>query len=176
MSIPYDDQPTARTAEPKPTRETQQPTVKAPRKPLRVWPGVIAAVLLALSWFVVPALIPQAAFYGLLGGAVSVLIILLWWLIFSRARWYERLGAVALMVVALIATKQLVHPSIAGGGMGGLIYVVAVPWLALALVAWAVATRHLSDGLRRASLLAVIVARVWRVHVDSHRRLNSNSR
>jgi outer membrane protein assembly factor BamB len=159
MSIPYNDQPTALTAEPDqhPTPDTRHPTPNAVRKPLRVWPGVVAAVLLALVWFVVPILIPQAAFYGLLGGAVSVLVILLWWLIFSRARWYERLGAVALMVVALIATKQLVHASIAGGGMGGLIYVVAVPWLALALVAWAVASRRLSDGLRRASLVVLIV-------------------
>ncbi|MBC8029968.1 MAG: PQQ-binding-like beta-propeller repeat protein [Pyrinomonadaceae bacterium] len=146
MAIPHSDEPTL--------KQIDAPT---PRKPLRLWPGVIAAVLLALAWFVVPILIPQAAGYGLLGGAVSVLAILVWWLIFSRARWYERLGAVALMIVALIATKQLVHASIAGGGMGGLIYVIAVPWLALSLVAWAVATRRLSDGLRRASLVVVIV-------------------
>jgi len=152
MSIPYNEQPTALTAEP-----DQHPTTNAPRKPLRLWPGVAAAVLLALAWFVVPYVLPQAASYALLAGAVSVLAILLWWLLFSRARWYERLGAVALIVVALIATKQLVHTSIAGGGMGGLIYVIAVPFLALALVAWAVASRRLSDGLRRASLVVVIV-------------------
>ena len=145
----------ANPPEPTPVNEPTPANSKL-RKPLRLWPGVIAAVLLALAWFVVPILIPSAALYGMLVGAVSVLVILLWWLIFSRARWYERLGAIALMVVALIVTKQLVHPSIAGGGMGGLIYVVAVPWLALALVAWAVATRRLSDGLRRASLLALI--------------------
>ena len=60
--------------------------------------------------------------------------------------------------------------------MGGLIYVVAVPWLALALVAWAVATRRLSDGLRRASLLAAIVVVCVRVHAYSNRRLNGDSR
>jgi outer membrane protein assembly factor BamB len=159
MSIPYDDQPAAISSEPHqhPTPDTDNPTPNAVRKPLRVWPGVIAAVVLVLAWFVIPVLIPPAAGYGLLGGAVSVLVILLWWLIFSRARWYERIGVVALMVVALMVTKRLVHPSIAGGGMGGLLYVVAVPWLALALVAWAVATRRLSDGLRRAALLAAIV-------------------
>ncbi len=149
MDIAQTDLPTPQTV-----AHTDKPT---PRKPLRLWPGVAAAVLLALAWFVVPYVLPQAAFYALLVGAVSVLAILLWWLLFSRARWYERLGAVALIVVALIATKQLVHTSIAGGGMGGLIYVIAVPFLALALVAWAVASRHLSDGLRRASLLVVIV-------------------
>ena len=159
MSIPYNDQPTAPHAEPDqhPAPATQHRTPNAPRKPLRLWPGVIAAALLAVAWFVVPFLIPEAALYGLLGGAVSVLAILLWWLIFSRARWFERLGAIALMIVALLATKQLVHESIAGGGMGGLLYVIAVPCLALALVTWAVASRRLSDGLRRASLVVTIV-------------------
>jgi outer membrane protein assembly factor BamB/uncharacterized membrane protein YhaH (DUF805 family) len=154
MDITHSDNPSLKQTEEPTFNKTDQP---APRKPLRLWPGVIAAVLLVLAWFVFPAVLPQAAVYGLLGGAVSVLVILLWWLIFSRARWYERLGVVALMVVALIVTKRLVHPSIAGGGMGGLIYVVAVPWLALALVAWAVVTRRLSDGLRRVSLVVAIV-------------------
>ncbi len=134
--------------------QTHEPTLK---KPLRLWPGVIAAALLALSWFGVPIVIPEAALYGLLGGALSALAILVWWLFFSRAPWAERVGAIVLMVVAVVATKLLVHESIAGGGMGMLLYVVAIPVLALALVAWAVASRRLSDGLRRASLVVIIV-------------------
>lgn len=146
MDIAQTDEPTV--------NQTDKPTSQ---KPLRLWPGVIAAALLALAWFVVPFLIPEAALYGLLGGAVSALAVLLWWLFFSRARWFERLGAIVLMIVVLLATKRLVHESIAGGGMGMLLYVVAVPVLGLALVAWAVASRRLSDGLRRASLVVIIV-------------------
>ena len=33
---------------------------------------------------------------GLLGGVVGALLIVLWWLFFSRARWSERIGAIAL--------------------------------------------------------------------------------
>src|SRR5688500_12563091 len=40
--------------------------------------------------------------------------------------------------------------------MGALFYVLAIPTLSLAFVAWAVATRHLSDGLRRATMVAAI--------------------
>ncbi|HYN81556.1 MAG TPA: PQQ-binding-like beta-propeller repeat protein, partial [Gemmatimonadaceae bacterium] len=95
--------------------------------------------------------------YGLLGGALGILGIVVWWLFFSRARWFERLGAIVLMVVALFATFRIVHVSIANGAMGYLFPVLAVPVLCLALVAWAVATRRLSDRFRRASLLVTIL-------------------
>jgi outer membrane protein assembly factor BamB len=82
-----------------------------------------------------------------------------WWLFFSRAPWVERVGALVLMVVAIIATKRFVHESIAGGGMGMLLYVYAIPVVSLALVVWAVASRRLSlsRGLRRASLVVAIL-------------------
>ena len=128
-----------------------------PRKPLRVWPGVIAASLLALGRFVVPSIAPETILYGFLAGAVAILGVLVWWLGFSRARWFERLGAVLLIIGALFATHRLVHISISNGSMGYLFPVLAVPVFCLALVAWAVATRHLSDNLRRASLVLVIL-------------------
>ena len=134
--------------------QTDAPTLK---KPLRLWPGVVAAVLLLLGRFVVPIIMPEAILYGLICGLVAVLAIFAWWVFFSRARWFERLGAIALMVVALIATKRLVHASIAGGAMGNLLYVIAIPVLSLALVAWAVVTRRLSNGLRRAALVITIL-------------------
>jgi hypothetical protein len=55
------------------------------------------------------------------GGAVCALVLLVWWLFFSRARWSDRLGALILMIVGVLATKRLVHPSIAGAGMGMLL-------------------------------------------------------
>ena len=61
------------------------------------------------------------------------------------------------MIVAVFATSRLVHPSIAGGGMGMLLYVWPIPACGLALVAWAVASRRLSNGLRRASMVATIL-------------------
>src|SRR5207244_4126423 len=71
--------------------------------------------------------------------------------------WVERVGAVLLMVVALVAIKRVVHESIAGGGMGMLLYIYAIPVVSLALVVGAVASRRLSSGPRRASLIVAIL-------------------
>ena len=87
--------------------QTEAPTT---RKPLRVWPGVVIATLLLLSMFALPAVAPGAVIYGMLGGAVCALAILVWWVFFSRASWAERLGAIALMAVALFATDAPAAP------------------------------------------------------------------
>ena len=134
-----------------PSHETTSP------RPLRLWPGVVAAALLLLLRFVVPIVAPEAMVFGLIGHALCALAILLWWVFFSRAPWSERLGAILLMSVALFVTSRIVHPSIAGAGQGKFLYVMAIPVLCLALVAWAVASRRLSRGPRRASMVAAIV-------------------
>ncbi len=125
---------------------------------LRVWPGVVAVVALGLLWLAT-FVTPDAFFIAMMGGFACGLVVLVWWLFFSRAPWVERVGAIVLAVVALIATKRVVHESIAGGGMGMLLYVYAIPVVSLALVVWAVAIRRLSlsSGLRRASLVVAIL-------------------
>ena len=128
-----------------------------PRKPLRLWPGVVAAVLLLLVRFVVPIVVPGAGALGMLGGLAGGLAVVVWWLFFSRAPWSERVGAIVLMVVAVLATSRIVHESIANGMMGMMLPIYAIPVLSLALVAWAVASRRLSDGPRRASMVAAIL-------------------
>jgi outer membrane protein assembly factor BamB len=127
------------------------------RTPLRVWPGVVIVALQVAARFLLPAVAPEAAVYGVLGGVVGGLGVVLWWLFLSRAPWSERLGAVVLMVVALFATSRLVHVSIAEGAQGMLLILLAVPGVGLAFVVWAVATRRLSDGPRRASMVATIL-------------------
>jgi outer membrane protein assembly factor BamB len=134
------------------------------RAPLRVWPGVVLAIVLVLARYVVPLLGPDVEVYsmplpiiGILGGVVCAIAIVLWWLFFSRAPWSERLGAIVVMTAALFATSRVVHESIAGGMMGALLYIYAIPLLGVALVAGALATRHLPDGTRRAALFAAIV-------------------
>src|SRR4051812_46668436 len=86
-------------------------------RPLRLWPGV---VLVALQWvfrFGVPLIAPDAVPVAVLGSVACGLGVIIWWLFFSRASWADRLGAILLMIVAVIVTRQLVHPSIAGGMM-----------------------------------------------------------
>jgi outer membrane protein assembly factor BamB len=136
------------------TAQTDAPT---PRKPFRLWPGVSLVILQWLAWFVVPFFLPDTHLYGLLGGVLCALGILVWWMFFSRAPWVERVGALVLMVVAPIGTKVIVHKSIAGGGMGMLLFILVIPVLSLALVAWAVASRRLSAGPRRAALVVVML-------------------
>jgi outer membrane protein assembly factor BamB len=124
---------------------------------MRLWPGVVIAILQLVIRFVVPAIRPDLSVYGVLGSMACALAILLWWLLLSRAPWPDRLGALALAAVALFTTKFLVHESIATGGMGMLFYMLAVPWLSLALVAWAVLSRNLAAGMRRATMVATIL-------------------
>jgi len=134
---------------------TDEPT---PRKPLRLWPGVIAAVLLALVRFGVPLVLPDAGMLAVLGAVVGGLVIVLWWVFFSRAPWSERLGVVVLMIVVVVATRYIVHESIRGGMMGMMLPIyLAIPGLGLALVAWAVASRRVAPGPRRAALVAIIL-------------------
>src|SRR5215210_3527682 len=137
---------------------TSQINLPTSRKPLRVWPGVVAVVVLGLLWLV-PFVFNDAAMVPMMGGLACGLAVLVWWLFFSRAPWVERVGAVALIVAALFAAKRFVHESIAGGGMGMLLFVYAIPVVSVALVVWAVASRRLSlsGGPRRASLVVAIL-------------------
>ncbi|MGH9851183.1 MAG: PQQ-binding-like beta-propeller repeat protein [Blastocatellia bacterium] len=128
------------------------------QKPLRVWPGVVAVAALCLLWLV-PFVFNDAFMVTIFGGLGCALIVLVWWLFFSRAPWVERVGAIVLMVVALAATKFVVHESIAGGGMGMLFYIYAIPVLSFAFAAAVVASSRLflSSGPRRASLAGAIL-------------------
>ena len=136
---------------------TIETTLAPPRKPLRVWPGVIAVGLQWLGWFVVPAIFPQAAIVALFSGVIGGLAIILWWLLFSRAPWIERIAALVLIVFALIGTKRVVHESISGGAMGMLMYILAIPVFSMGLVLWAVVTRHFSAAKRRLAFVPMLV-------------------
>jgi signal transduction histidine kinase len=127
------------------------------RKPLRLWPGIAVAVLLIVVGYVIPIFMPQYAGLGMIGAALCALIVILWWVLFSRARWYERLGAIVLIIVAVIAERPFVHASIAGGAMGNLSYILAIPTLSVALVAWAAVSRRLAPGARAAAAVVAVV-------------------
>jgi outer membrane protein assembly factor BamB len=122
-----------------------------------LWPGVVAALLQWLIWLVVPAFAPEQGGAAILGGVFFGLVIVVWWLFFSRAPWLERLGALAAMVVAAAATSRLVHESIANGMMGFMLFVYAIPVMTAALVVWAVAGHRLSGAMRPASMAAAIL-------------------
>jgi outer membrane protein assembly factor BamB len=134
-----------------------QPTGQPiPRKPLRLWPGVVLAIVQVVVTFGIRVFAPDAPLEGVLAGPVCALAIVLWWVLLSRARWFERVGAVVLMVAAMFATTRIVDKSIATGAQGMLLYILAIPAVGFAFAVWAVATSRLSDGLRRATMVATI--------------------
>ena len=133
-------------------------TMLSARKPLRLWPGVIVAVLTVAVRLVVPVVAPEASVNGVFVGIIGAALIVLWWLFFSRAAWVERIGAVLVTIAAYFAVKPFLHPSVAGGLMGNMFAVYAIPAvIGPAFVAWAVATRGLSNGVRRATMVMTIV-------------------
>jgi len=118
------------------------------RRKLRLWPGVALVVIQWLAFVGIPLVDHANAVYGLLGAMGCSLLVVLWWLLLSRAPWPERLGAIALMILAVVASALVVHISIANAGMGRLAYFYPLPVYCVALVVWAAATRRLASGAR----------------------------
>ncbi len=137
--------------------KTNEPT---PLKPLRLWPGLVAAIMLLLVKFIVPMIMSDALAVAMFGALLCGLIVIVWWAFFSRAPRFERWGAVILMIIALIAVRPFLHKSIATAGIGMLFPILAIPLLSLAFVAWAVFSHHFSNSLRRVTMVVTILLAV----------------
>jgi outer membrane protein assembly factor BamB len=124
-------------------------------KPLRVWPGVVLAVALLAARFGVKAVVPGFTGFsrGMMWSFYAAGAALLWWLLLSRARWFERLGAVALIALGLYGSWQLRHPSMSLLWLLGY----AVPSVILALVVGAFAARNMDAAPRRVTIAAAIL-------------------
>ncbi|HLY20333.1 MAG TPA: PQQ-binding-like beta-propeller repeat protein [Bryobacteraceae bacterium] len=107
--------------------------------------------------FAVPVVMPDALIFGVLSGPIAGVLVVLWWLFFSRAPWSERLGGIGLMIVGLLAAYRFIDVSIKTGAMGYLFPFLALPFVGYALVAWAVVARRLPDRARRVSMAATIL-------------------
>ena len=93
----------------------------------------------------------------MLTGVIMGLLIVVWWLFFSRLQWLERFAALVLIVLAVILLTRLVHVSISNGMMGAMLYVISIPVMSLALVGAAVAGNRLSRAGRRVAIVAAIL-------------------
>ena len=133
----------------------QQTVESTRRKPLRLWPGVVAVILLWLARFGLKIVMPgfEGFELGMMGGFLGALAVGVWWAFFSRAPHVERWGAIVAMVVVMLGTWHIRHESMGPLWLAGY----AVPFLCLAFVAWAVASRRLSDGPRRLTMVATIL-------------------
>ncbi len=122
----------------------------AARKPLRLWPGVVIVALQLFALYVPGYFAPAspAMFFGVMGSfTVGTLLLFIWWLFFSRARWSDRLGGIALLVVVHAVAFLLADPSAKMVAM-----VPGIPWLCAVFVA------SLFFGRRSVTVVAVLVA------------------
>ncbi len=131
-------------------------TAQDPSPPLRLWPGVAAVTLLWILRFVLPVFVPDLAPIGAMAGPLFWLIIVVWWIFFSRASRVERFGGVLLLIVAVFAMRPLLHESMATGAMGLLYYFYVIPVLSLAFVLWAALSRYLPQRQRWVALIVAV--------------------
>jgi hypothetical protein len=113
---------------------------------------VVAIALLFVVRFGVLWIAPDRIAFGVFGGLILGLVVLIWWAFFSRARPIERILAVAMIAIGLAATPLILHESIAKGMMGLMFIIYGTPFLCLALVVWAVASRRLPQARRLVEL------------------------
>jgi outer membrane protein assembly factor BamB len=124
---------------------------------LRLWPGLVAVTLQWLLWLGLPAVAPEQGGTAIVGGLVLGLVVFGWWLFASRTPWLERLGLVAVIVLAVAVTRGFVHASITGGMMGFMLFIYAIPAMSLALVVGATLSRRMSNAGRRATMAAAVL-------------------
>lgn len=143
------------------TGETTHAMTAPSTRPLRLWPGMAAIVLLLISRFGVKAIVPgfkgfMWAIEGTFGCAIAII---LWWVFFSRARWVDRIGGILLMAAGLSGSWFVKHESMGPAWM----FAYAVPFVLLAFVASAYATKALPLSRRRSLMAVAIVASslVW---------------
>ncbi len=157
------------------------PAGSALRKPLRLWPGVALGVLILVLRYLPPQIAPRlfepdtalnVTLFGFFGALLASVLVLLWWLLFSRAPWVDRLLALGLVAVGFLAGPLVQDVSITAGAMGLLYPILVIPIVALAFVAWAALTQHLSDGVRRKTMAAAILLAFASVGLIRHGRLH----
>ncbi len=129
------------------------------KKPVKLLPGLIIVIIQWLLRFVIPMffhgdIITQLA---VIGGLFCGIVLLIWWVFFSRVKWFERIEAVVLMIAAIVITSLFLDKSITTSMMGLMFPVYSVPIICLAFIIWAFLTRDLSTGIRRLTMAATII-------------------
>ncbi len=122
-------------------------------RPLRVWPALLLVVGMMILR-ALPSLIEDGPAYLWMSSAFGPLLcsvlILIWWLAFSRATWRERLLGAVVVFAGLIAVVACLHPTMRGPGT--MVMTIPMGFAAMAVMA-AVFSRTLSA--RRTWLLSL---------------------
>lgn len=157
---------TAKDVDPQPKSAAGSGENATKRPPIRFWPAVIIVVV---GW--IGAVVGGVAVD--LGGSNAVLMIAgfaspflialllgLWWLFASRARWRDRLLLTAWMIVLAVVTGLVIDRGLLWG-----YYLFAVPAAASLVVLWWAASGWLPTRTRRAgvALVPVLAFAIWLV-------------
>lgn len=124
---------------------------------LRLWPGVILAIVLVLLRYVLFYIEPRSAFLSFMGGMFLSIAILVWWVFFSRAPKFEKWGGLIIIILSLAVINLLNDISIATANMGMMYIMYALPVVCVALVLWAALTRKSSVNVRRSSMIITLL-------------------
>jgi outer membrane protein assembly factor BamB len=133
------------------------PATTDPSPKIRLWPGVAAAALILTAILVIPLVAPGQMMFSVGGGAAGAVAVIIWWLFFSRAPWFERIGAIILMAFVMYGISRLLHPSIQGGMMGMMPFIYGLPTMTTAFVLWAVLANRGGQGVVRYVSMAAFV-------------------
>src|SRR5918994_5205003 len=126
-------------------------------RPLRLWPGVVIVAAQWIARFGIPIVAPDQTMYAVMAGMLGFVGIVIWWLFFSRAVWFERIAAVVVMIAAIAGTYPFLDMSLATGAMGMLFVIMVVPGISFAFVFWAVVSRPWTTAMRRLTMAVAIV-------------------
>jgi len=137
------------------TFENNKSIAGSPVRPLRLWPGIVAIVLLILARFALKALVPgfEGFMWAIQGSLLCAAAIILWWLFFSRAPWPDRAGALVFIAAALGSSWLLKHESMGPAWL----FAYAVPLVLVTFVAAAFAGRNLPNFSRRVVIAAAVL-------------------
>jgi outer membrane protein assembly factor BamB len=152
------------TSQPPPAAQPDTVTSVAPALPPlgrprpRLWPGV---VIVALMWaaLTVPGWVAPGSFFQFqamfLAPQIAAGLFLIWWLLFSRTRWTDRLLLPAACAVFGLVAVVLFHPEFFVRYYAAAMH--GVPAALTAWVGWLLVTPFLSWPVRRAGLLVVLL-------------------
>lgn len=96
---------------------TESPAAAPTYKPLRVWPLMVLGVGFAatLATRLIANKTPPIQITTVIGPALCGILVILWWLALSRARWQERLFGLIGIVGSFAATYALLDVTMKGG-------------------------------------------------------------
>ncbi|HVN58259.1 MAG TPA: PQQ-binding-like beta-propeller repeat protein [Bacteroidales bacterium] len=124
---------------------------------LRLWPGIVILLLIILIRYLIPQFFPVNMLVSFAGGVIGGILVLLWWLFFSRVSWTDRLIGAGLAVASLLVASRFLDESVARANMGIMFWLFSIPVTGIAFVLWAALTKSFSLRTRRITMIMAVL-------------------